>query len=385
MLVLALGIPYAVRAEVKLTASGAVQYEYNSNIYDLESGAPIPGTTNTRHGDESLTYLGTLKLSDLWRQQNVFLNLSGSELRFNHFPTLNHAEYSLDGGWKWKLGLDLSGTLEVTRSHTMLPFSYLLQKQQQLVLETEQREAAAVNFLLNPDWRIETSAYDRTVDAPLPGATGLNLRETSGTAVLRYLRNAKLTGGVGVNYLTGEYGDVIADIPPTYHQSSVFLTASYAVTGHATADAQLGYTRRASSFGADKLSGLTGSLDYKRSLTGKTSVNVFINRLETSNITSSGSEIDSVAGALVSWQATYKLGVSGGYTFTKRFLPDQGLVPGTNRIDHLQSAILNINYQWLRWLIIKPYANVQTRSSDAAGNGFNATVFGIMVTGQWQD
>jgi hypothetical protein len=43
-----------------------------------------------------------------------------------------------------------------------------------------------------------------------------------------------------------------------------------------------------------------------------------------------------------------------------------------------------VDYQILRWLTLSPYANVQSRSSNVIDGNYNATVYGIIIKGQWQ-
>ena len=70
-----------------------------------------------------------------------------------------------------------------------------------------------------------------------------------------------------------------------------------------------------------------------------------------------------------------------GYTFTYRDFP--GPVAG-NAGSHLTAtqnyANLAISYQPRHWLTISPYANIQTRSTNAGGGSFNATVYGVSVS-----
>jgi hypothetical protein len=111
-----------------------------------------------------------------------------------------------------------------------------------------------------------------------------------------------------------------------------------------------------------------------------------VSRLISSYVSSASSEIDTLAGLGATWQATYKLGVIVGYTFTYRDYPGQGNDPvGSNRIDHQQYATLELEYRPQRWLLIKPYANVQRRGSNYIGGDFNQTIFGVYVVFQTPD
>jgi hypothetical protein len=127
-------------------------------------------------------------------------------------------------------------------------------------------------------------------------------------------------------------------------------------------------------------------LDYTNQLTAKTSIKLGVNRIIGSYIFTTGSEIDTNASLTVNWQATYKIGVLASYLWTYRDLPGQGDAPlGSDRLDRLQYINVKLDYEIFRWLAVKPYINVITRSSNFVGGNFNATVYGVLVAVQWQD
>ena len=143
----------------------------------------------------------------------------------------------------------------------------------------------------------------------------------------------------------------------------------------------MGYTRRVSDTGSDNTAGVTGLLEFTDQLTPKTGFTAKIDRAINSYFLNTGSEIDTEAAASFIWQTTYKLAVSPGYSFTYRDYPGQGNNPvGSNRVDIQEVVTLNITYQPQRWLLIKPYANVQTRRSTFIGAHYSAAIFGVSVT-----
>ena len=105
------------------------------------------------------------------------------------------------------------------------------------------------------------------------------------------------------------------------------------------------------------------------------------------------SEIDSIAALSAKWQATYKIGVTLGFNYTYRQLPGQGnvLVGGAvvptagEQTQRLITPSLMVTYEPVPWLVLKPYFNYQTRSSQnlAFGN-FDATAVGVQFQLQLQ-
>jgi Putative beta-barrel porin 2 len=370
-----------VCAAINFGGEATAKYEYNSNIFDLPAGFAVGGVASSKRDDWYQAYGGTLQASDLWDQNRLYATLTGKQFHYDYFTALNHTEYSFDGGLAWKAGADLDGKFDVTRSHSMVPFTNLLQTQ--ISLSTDQRETAQIGWHFIPDWRVQGVGYYHTDDQPLVGSPDLKLAEKSGQLTLQYLGRAGLVAGISGTYVKGNYTGSNTTANPDYDQKALQLVATYQVTGRSSFEGQVGYSRRTSTSLVDNTSGLTGKLAYRNQLTPKTSVNVSVERNIDSYITNSGSEINTSAATGVTWQATYKLAVTANYVYTRSVLPNQGNTPDTNRIDHLQFFNLKLDYQPLRWLWIQPYVNVQTRSSNFAGAAFNASVYGVSFDVLW--
>ena len=382
-------LPMAAMAQAAFTAYVSPQYEYNTNVFDLSAGVPVTGTNDTRHGDSDLVSRGGLIGDYLAGRQDFYVNIDAANYKYQHFTELDRDEYAAAAGWRWVVVRDLTGTFDVSRTKFMVPFSALLTQTGQLVLETVQKESAAVQYQFNPDWRIDGSVFRRREEAPIPNAPQLNLTDTAVSTTLTYTRNARLTGGANFTYDTGKYDQGVANLAPNYHEISVSGVANYAAKGLSSFSGLLGYTKRSSLTGTNDVSSVTGSLEYKRQLTGKTSMDLNISRSVNANITNTGSEVDTMVGGSLTWQATYKLSAALAYSWTNRYLPDQNGLPGEqiqvggSRTDNTQYVGLNLDYQILRWLDIKPYFNYQTRSSNAQFGDYNATVVGVTVTAKY--
>jgi hypothetical protein len=384
--------PAAAFAQLALTAAADAQYEYNSNVFDLQRGFPTP-LGNNSYSDSLFAYGGKLDATYLVSQQQFHLLLAGSEFHYDRFTLLNHSEYTLDGSWNLNFGSLVDGLVEVDRDRTMVSLYNLVNAQ--LAVQTEQREAAKFGVKVTPDWRAEVGGYTRHVDLPLVGAPNLALSETSGEAAVKYTGTADLTAGLEGGYLQGDYtgntsvvDGVLQNVAPSYHQYNVAVTATDVVSGLSTFVGQIGYTKRSAEsegIGAaiNSASGVTGLFDYRRALTGKTTVDASLSRVISAYITGAGSELDTIASLNAIWQATVKTGVTLGYNYTYRQLPDQGTVVGTNRTDRLNFIALTLDYEPTSWLSLKPYANYQVRSStNFVGGDFNASVFGVKFQAQ---
>jgi hypothetical protein len=379
-----LPVSWSCVAQTTVATSASARYEYESNVFDLQAGLPVPGTTDYQRSDRLYTYGAALDAAYLWDRQKLFATVSDNEFHYDHFSLLDHNEYTVDTGLNWKAFRTVDGTLEVQRNRSMVAFTNV--NNAQFDLQTEQREVAKVGFAFMPDWRIEGSGYYRTVNQVFVGSPALDLRETSGTMALQYLGRAGLTAGMSGGYTDGNYTGPSAAFNPSYTQDTVSATALYAPTGRSTFNGVLGYSTRKSASASNSISGFTGELDYESQLTGKTTIHAQLSRAINSYVANVSSEIDSSAALKVRWQTTYRLAVVLGYNWTTRELPGQGNGGlDTNRLDHLQYASLYMDYEPLSWLTLKPYVNYQTRNSNIIGGNFNATIYGILFTATWQN
>lgn len=373
-----ISIPMKAHAQFTGNVSATAQFENNSNVFNLESGVSQPGATNHRGADSFLAYGAAFDLRYLWSKQELYASASTTQFNYQRFSELNHDDYKFETGLNWVLGHLLDGNVDVRRTRTMVPFFDLTGTT--LSLQTEQRETALVGLKVTPEWRVEGSAYTDTIDEPIPLAPNLRAKESSGTATAKYLGIAGFTSGAYVGYRSGSFEGTNGTLNPDYHETSEGLVATYQ-SSRSTMDGQIGYSRRTSTTGTDNTSGVTGKFKLKDQLTPKTDIAIELGRAINSYLLNAGSEIDTSAGVTANWQATYKLQVSLGYTYTYRDYPRQGNNPvGSNRIDHQQYATLGVDYRPQRWIIIRPYSNITVRRSDYIGANFNSTVFGVYVT-----
>jgi hypothetical protein len=386
-----LTLPAAALAQLQLATGGGVDYEYNSNVFDLQHGYTVPGVNTPPYGDSITTYGGKVDAAYVWSQQEVRATVTGNEHLYDRFSLLNHSDYGLDGLWRWKWRPDLDGLFSVTRDRTMVDLYTLTNIQ--LALETVQRETGRIGLQVMPDWRVEASGYTDHYQEPLVSAPDLGLTEGSGQAAIKYVHFASITAGLSAGYTHGDFSGTTTAIAPRYHQSDFALTATDVVTDLSTFAGRIGYTSRIADIGsgsANNASGLSGELDYKRALTGKTTLGLLLSRTVIPYLSTAGSQIANIADLKLNWQATNKIGLAFDYNYTRAQLPGQGgavdgALNGSNRIDRFNYVGLSASYDPVVWLALKPYAHFQDRTStNFAGGNFNATAVGVDFSVLWQ-
>ena len=377
----ALALPAHAHAQFTGQASATGTYESNSNVFALNSGSLPAGTPDFRRSDTYFSYGAALSGSYLLGRQELFATGSTQEFKYQRDTQLDNTGYNIDAGLKWKLGDSLDGQLDASRTHSMVPFYNLTGLTTlSLVTVTEQRETAQIDIKLNSEWRVKGSAFTSKSQEPTFNEPNLQLTQTSGTTTLEYSGFGAITGGVMAGYSSGNYSGPNGSSNPSFSQTTAAFVAHYNHV-RSSFDGSVGYSRRSSNDGSDNTSGVTGSLAFTDQLTPKTSFTANIARSINSYIFNQGSEIDSSAGVTVNWQATYRLTVSAGYTFAYRNFPRQGNNPvGTDRVDIQESPSMAIVYKPSRWLLIRPYANFQTRRSTFIGGHFSQNVYGVSFT-----
>ena len=385
----ALVLPVRAHAQLTGSASATTQYESNSNLFALDTGAAQSVAENPSRTTD-ITYGASFDGAYAFGQQQLVATATATHFDYPDFSDLSHNEYSFTTGLNWKLGDALDGKLGVARTYAMVPFQDLTGSPLTFSIQTSQQETFQMGIKLDPEWKLEGSASTSrstqpVVPAlnqpqPVAGATNQELTQTSGTAALEYSGFGPLTSGLVLGYGSGDSGAATDAQNLSYTQSSAGLSASY-MLGRTSFDGQVGYSRRTAGDGLDNVSGVTGLIDFKDKLTPKTSFTIKIERNIQTLYLNLGSEVDTDAGVSVSWQATYKIGVSVGYVYTYRDFPGPlGGALGSHTIDRDQNANIAIAYLPFRWLSVTPYANITTRSSNTPGRDFNGNVYGISLT-----
>lgn len=385
--VLALALPVPAFADLSVQASGTGRYEYNSNVFQAPSSAALPaGTNNTKLGSSDFMEAGQLAAAYVISNQQFYTTLAGDHVSYDRFSELNHTDYTVEGGWDWKIASIWDGFLDVSRIRSMVSFYNLIGAN--LTLQTEQRETGKVRLQFLPDWRAAVTGMTRKVDQPQANAPSLGVKESSGRFDVDYLGMAGVTAGVTASYLHGSFSGAPSLFQPTYNQRSGGLTVTDDFTGRSSLRGQIGYTKRSSDAGTDNISGVTGDLDYRIALTGKTTADIELSRLVNVFIATTAAEIDNVAALRVNWQATNKIAANVQYGYTHRNLPGQGTNPtiGVDRTDNLNIAQLTVTYKALSWLVLQPYFEYQSLASGSdPGVAFNSKSYGIDFTLQWEE
>lgn len=374
----------AARAEVNFDPYAGIVAEHNSNLFSVpDQNAVVDPKGNKTLADTTTSYLAGAVASFLYGRQELLATVEGRRSLYNEFTDLDHNEYLVDLGYKWKLFRTLDGLLDARESRQIVNF--VERTTTILTLQTDKAVKGTLNAHVTSDWLLEAGLATHRLDSPLLDpplayAPDFSLRETTESAGLKYVGVANLAYGLEISHVEGVYsGDPGA---VDYNQNTAQLAAKYNVSGLTTLNAAAGYTRRLLQDNGGTVSGATGLLGYSRQLTGKTSVNLQFSRLLNSYYNAGSSEIDTGGSAGALWQATPKLSVALNYQrvhsqFLGQTLPNANI---QGRVDTFNFASMDVIFQPRLWLSIHPYVKYQKRDSNLENLfSFTGTLYGLEV------
>jgi hypothetical protein len=365
-------------------------YEHDSNLFAISSSAPEPiGRNGPTLSDTLWKVRGGFDSAYDWGLQEFFAIAEFRRFTYDQFSQLTHDEYMVHAGWNWKVASLLDGVLDYQRERSMVSFLTInaeqLSAEEQLFLQVQSIATASINVQMTPEWRLQSQGKLNEENTQLPGEPDLTLREESVHEGLRYVGFANLSAGLDGEYLRGNFTGGAFIVTPGYRQSTAEFAADYVLSGLSSFHGAIGYTDRVMER-AGSVSGLTGLATYQRDLTCKTSITLKLSRAINTYITAASPEVDTGAEADVTWNATTKIKVQAGYQYLHSSFSATDLagVLTASRVDRLQTPTFSVSYQPTNWLLLRPYAQYQTRTSTIGLFTFHGTVYGVELEGRLQ-
>ena len=339
-----------------------VLVDHESNLFAVAPGFEVDDPRGApRLADTLTTYRAGTEFNYLFDLQHLYATLEARKVDYDHFTNLDHTEYLVNIGLSWKLTSRFDGVFDARREKKIIAFGDA--DATDLQIQTDQVIRGTFNVAVTPDWRLETQLNLHTLDYPIAQSPDFRLQEGSEGVGIKYVGIANLAYGIEGLHLDGHYLGVAQ--AADYKQNTYQFALKYKIQAVTQLSAALGYTQREIEGSPTKVSGVTGLLGYTRQLTGKTSVYLQAQRLINSYVTAGSSEVDlgGLAGAF--WQATPKLGVSVNYQRVRSTYEGATLVDAltVGRRDNSSYSTLEIKYQPLRWLTVRPYVKRQVRES----------------------
>src|SRR5581483_9401937 len=199
--------PGLAMAQAEFHPYAASQYEFDSNVFSLPNrDQAILLTGDAARDDTDWRSVAGLDAAYAWDRGRDRLGVTaeGRRLLYDRFSQLDHNEYLASGQFDWKAGTAWDGTLGARQERRMASFATRTGTTER-DMELDHNANAGVNVNLDPEWRVETAATWHKLDSPLPGFPDFQLRESGGTAALKYLGVSHLTAGVEAGYTDGRF------------------------------------------------------------------------------------------------------------------------------------------------------------------------------------
>lgn len=380
---LALGWATAATAELKLVPYGSAQYIYYSNLFEVSGRDEAVAQNGTdQRDDTALRYSAGAEASATFGQQRLHLQGEASRLAYNRFDQLDHNEHLIDGGLDWKLASVVDGVLNYRQERRLASLSDL--DTSELRVQTDRTGRATVNVNLTPSWRLETAAEAYRSELPLTGAPQFQLEERRGTVGVKHAGTGQVSVGARAGYVDGDYSGL-----PTatgFKERSLALTLDYVISGISTLQAEAGVEEREddnAAPGDDGTRGFAGSLSYSREISGKTRSFLKVYRRLDSYDAGANTLTDTGAVLGAGWQATSKVLVNAQYQWLQSEF-ESGAPGNVGREDRLHSVMLDLTYQLMEWLSIRPFAEYRKRQSNLADAAYEAGVAGLELKARFE-
>jgi hypothetical protein len=371
-------------AEIKAVPEASIDYEHNSNIFAVPAGDPLlVAQGDLTRADTISTYQAGVTVKGAWGLQKLKAQFEGREIRYNHYSELNHSEYLGDVDFQWVLAQLCDGNFDVRRDHRMAPF--MNRESTVLEVDTNQDETANINFKVLSDYRLEAGVLNHDSKTPLQGFANSEILENTERLALRYTGVRNLSYGLEISQLNGEFKDSVS--PSKYKQDNADLVFGYgAEASISQLSGSIGYSKRTYDGTDATTSGFTGSIDYSRQVTAKTAIKAEVRRAINIYVVGGGTETDTSASLGATWAATALITVAANASHVHSAFGQQagGAAPDGGRSDQYSAVNLSVGYQWLRWLSLRTYGRYETRHSNRDNFGYDGTVVGIELRGQYQ-
>lgn len=246
----------------------------DDNLFRLDD-RDTAGAGNRRHGRSDTIRRAALGVLVDWpvSRQTVHVAASASDYDYQRFDQLDHGENQVDTALDYQLGHTVGGTARYENARRLEDFSNRDSTDPDFV--RRQRIEIDNRVEITPDWRLRTRVGHLRLDHSLNSEQRFDRREDDVLVAIEYAGSADSVAGLGVEHVDGKFPGRTEDdlFARSFDQNEVFASFNWDYSGQSSLDARLGYTRRDNSGGGDRdFSEPTGRLQYRRALTGKTTL-----------------------------------------------------------------------------------------------------------------
>lgn len=342
-------------------------------------------SSNARSEQIGVTTLG-LGFATNQGLQKIEANLSAVDSRYQNFDFLNYTATNYDAAWHWAVSPEWTGNLSTTRNETLNNFANVTN-----TTVRNRRVTTGSNldttYTLQGAWRAVggVSASRQVNDQTVLGVDDFS--SSTGDAGLQYSFASGSALTYRASYTNGSYlnrsvpNAVLAD--DSYKEVANDLRLHWAFSGANTVDVfATALNRSHPNYASRDYSGVNTGASLSWVLSGKTGV-VFssthtLSAYETLNTNYSTNDILSIA---PTWQISPKLALHLLAQWGQiGYQGSPTAVATLDRKDNTQDTILSLAWTPTQQWHVGTTFQKSTRSSNLAGQDFDATLFGLSAT-----
>ncbi len=321
--------------------------------------------------------------------QRFYLDATETTYRHDNFSYLDFDAFQYRGGWDWRLGTRLSGTLSADRRQALVNYGNFRSTALRNVVTTEHR-LASLDGWVSGGWHALLAATQDVSKNSVPFVQVASYRLTGGDAGIRYLAQSGSSVEFHVASARGDYLDQPLDpvrqIDDGFRRTENYAVANLPLSAKSTLRGRLGWVDYQNNHFAQRdFSGSVGTLGYAWRPTDKLSFVLSASRDRTPYVADTSSYVvnDTVSFA-PSWQFSPKTAL----TFTLSQTASDYLGPvvasaAPARHDNLSSAELALNWTPLRSVTVNAGLRHQRRSSNTAGFDFDDNIASVIASVQF--
>ena len=355
----------------------------DSNLFRISDGADPQAVLGTPRKSDTVSVSAlTLRVDKSISLQRFQLEVSETIYRYDNFSFLNFEALEYRGVWLWSLTPRIKGTLGADRRKSLVPFGDIRAAQQNL--RVADRRYATVEAQVTGGWHALAGASQfRQTDSRPALSAEPSYDAVSGEGGVKYLASPGRSVALIQRRVEGDYKNSLdaADlIDDGFHENQTEVVADWLATGKSTLRGRLAWVdRHHDHFAARDYDAWVGEATYLWAPTGKSRFNFALKRDVSAWWEQRASyRVSDSASASYTWQLAHRTALLVQFDRTQRDYRGPVIATaGPLREDEERSAQLGVNWTPLRALVLNASVQRYTRSSNVAGNDYDANVGNI--------
>ncbi len=356
-------------------------FQHDDNVFRTASNDPAG---RSRQSDDITTSSVGLKWDKSYSLQRFQIEGNVVDYRYRSLDNLNFTAHNYSAAWRWNVTPSVHGNLSADRKESLSSFADFTGYGVRNIRTEENRHFDAV-FEVTGGWRLLAGANRQKLsNSELfieEGDTQLDTVEGGA----RYDFRSGSSLGYVMRTGRGEYFNRHEPLPATqldnrFDQREHEMRLVWPITAKTTFDVRAGYLERDHAHFSDRdYSGSYGNFDVTWDVTEKTSVMAGVGReMNSYQSAYSSYAISDRFSVSPLWQITAKTALRGRYDYIRRdyrgAISDSPLI---GRSDTIQAALIALEWQPLRTVLLSASLQNGRRSSNRDGFDYHNTIAGV--------